>query len=248
MNLALLKQKLGAFAAHCCISLTIVVLAGIVIHSFWYPSVLFRLDGGLQGLKILAFVEVVLGPLLTFFVFDLKKKRLKQDLLIIGIIQILCFISGLYIIYHERPLSITLAGDTFYTANAVSYDFYGQSPSFLKEFEGEYPKMLFTKPIAHQDTSPLDRIKRAPDRLTHKYLSPIGRHLDEVMKQGLSDVQLEKKLGRNSLKITEIWNKNNKSHPNARFYRLITKLNTLYCLYDPDTNTILDTIELVDLE
>ena len=67
----------------------------------WYPTPYFAIDGGWQVLRILAGVDVVLGPLLTFIVFKIGKPSLKFDMSCIILMQIGALIYGGMII---RPV------------------------------------------------------------------------------------------------------------------------------------------------
>jgi len=94
-----------AFFSHLGISLILflIVLYFIVFH--WYPQPFFSTDGGWQGVRLIAAVDIVLGPLLTLVIFNPTKLELKTDVTIIAVIQFLALFSGLYVVHNERPVA-----------------------------------------------------------------------------------------------------------------------------------------------
>lgn len=96
-----------AFLSHLGLSLFIflIVLYFIVFH--WYPQPFFTTDGGWQGVRLIAAVDVVLGPLLTLIIFNPKKPKfeLSMDVSVIAFIQIAALLSGLYVVHNERPVA-----------------------------------------------------------------------------------------------------------------------------------------------
>lgn len=90
---------------HLLISLGILAALIIVIQFIWYPNELINF-GGWQGIKIVAAIDIVLGPLLTLIIFNSKKalKELRTDLTVIGLIQIGALTYGCWTVYSERPI------------------------------------------------------------------------------------------------------------------------------------------------
>lgn len=105
--------KIKAFSIHLGISVSIffVILYFIVFH--WYPQPFFTTDGGWQGIRIIAGVDMVLGPLLTLIIFKPGKPSLKFDLSVIALIQTAALISGTWVVYKEHPLAVVFADDKF---------------------------------------------------------------------------------------------------------------------------------------
>jgi len=103
-----------AFLSHLGLSIIIFlfVLYFIVFH--WYPQPFFTTDGGWQGVRLIAAVDIVLGPLLTLIIFNPAKKELKMDVSIIAFIQIAALISGLYVVHNERPVAKIFQDGTFH--------------------------------------------------------------------------------------------------------------------------------------
>lgn len=133
-----------AFGIHLLISLIIfLVLLAIIVYS-WFPGFLIN-AGGWQGIKIIAGIDLVLGPLLTLIVFNPKKKELPRDLTIISLIQVICLSVGVWIVNQERPLAIVFHEDSFYIAPKSMYKIFNQNHSFLNDFPGVYPKLLYTE-------------------------------------------------------------------------------------------------------
>lgn len=105
--------KLKAFLIHLGISASIFFVILFFIVFYWYPQPFFTTDGGWQGIRIIAGVDMVLGPLLTLIVFKPGKPSLKFDMSVIVLIQIAALISGVWVVFKERPLAVVFADDKF---------------------------------------------------------------------------------------------------------------------------------------
>ena len=134
-----------AFAIHFAISAAIFVVLLAIILLFWFPGLLFRIDGGWSGLQIIIGVDLVLGPLLTLIVFKAGKPSLKFDLTCIGLLQAVCLAGGVFVVYAERPVALVLAYDTVYALAADEFRDYDKDPAVLDQFGGNYPKFVYTE-------------------------------------------------------------------------------------------------------
>lgn len=134
-----------ATAIHFSLSLIVFLLLLAVILLVWYPGILFSVDGGWTGLRILIGVDLVLGPLLTLIVFRSGKPGLKFDLSCIALAQTVCLAIGMWIVYNERPIALVMAYDTFYSLAAQEFDEYGKDASILENFPGSKPMLLYTE-------------------------------------------------------------------------------------------------------
>ncbi len=105
-----LKKRLKALGIHLIISLIIFFIILTIMLVWWYPAPHFTINNGWQGVRILILVDLVIGPLLTFFLFNPKKskKELKFDLSLIAILQIAMLWYGISRIESQRPLVIGL--------------------------------------------------------------------------------------------------------------------------------------------
>jgi len=137
------KDKINAFLIHLAISLVIflVLLYFILVH--WYPHPLFGTDGGWQGIRLIAAVDIILGPLLTFIVFNKSKPRLKLDLAIIALIQFSALISGTWIVYKEHPALIVFIEDNFRPVTASQLIEQGISVSSVKQYGDTHLPMAY---------------------------------------------------------------------------------------------------------
>ena len=112
-----------AFGIHLGISLVIfIVLLGLIVFS-WYPGVFFNF-GGMQGIKIVAGVDLVLGPMLTLIVYNAAKKSLKMDLAIIALIQISALTYGVWTVHQQRPYAQVLSYDGLHILTAGDFSYY----------------------------------------------------------------------------------------------------------------------------
>ena len=69
------KPKLTATSIHFSISLLLFATIASWIYFKLYPSFYFQMSGGIQGLSLMFVVDVILGPILTFLVFNPQKSK-----------------------------------------------------------------------------------------------------------------------------------------------------------------------------
>ena len=116
-----LIAKFKAFTYHLLISSIIIGLIFAAFYWVWFPKDYLK-AGAWGGLKIILLVDIVLGPLLTFVVYNKKKKRLWLDLSVIALIQFAGLAYGLHITYQERPVISLLGTDGAYIFSASEVD------------------------------------------------------------------------------------------------------------------------------
>jgi len=141
------KNRWVATSIHLAISVVIFLVLVSVIYFWWFPGGLFIAAGGLEGIKIVAGVDLVLGPLLTLIVFNAAKpwRLLAKDLSVIGLIQISCLAAGMYVVYVTKPLVAVHVFDTFHVLNQENLDAMGIESERLDPFSGSYPKVVYVK-------------------------------------------------------------------------------------------------------
>ena len=151
-----------AFGIHLTVSILILALLLLVIFFVWYPYDLIY-AGGIDGLKIIIGVDLVLGPLLTLIIYTPNKKGLNFDLSMIALLQFVCLIGGLWLVYNERPLVQVLADDGIHLIAASDFEYYDIE---LVDFPGSTPKhILLDLP---EDRSTISSIKMATELADNK--------------------------------------------------------------------------------
>lgn len=133
-------NRIQATAAHFVFSLIIFVILGYLVYFCWYPQPLFSIDAGWQGIRILAFVDLVLGPCLTLVIFNPKKKELLKDVLVIALIQFSALSYGVYHVYQSRPAIIVYADNQFQTVALSQLEFHNLPEHIEQEIPFLSPK------------------------------------------------------------------------------------------------------------
>ena len=143
-----LKYKLKAVSIHLLLSLIVFVIILYFILYEWYPEPFFTAQGGWQGIRLMAFVDLVLGPSLTLIVYNHLKKRTEIifDLSLIAVVQITALIFGGYTVYTQRPIALVFWSDAFYTVTEEDYQAQGiKSPEF-SQYSDHVPPLIYSRP------------------------------------------------------------------------------------------------------
>ncbi len=115
-----LRDRLRAAGWHLLLSLLVAALAAALVFGLWYPGAFRGLSGGRSLFLLVVTVDVVLGPLLTFAIFDPRKgwPHLRRDLAIIVALQLAALAYGLHTVYIARPVVLTFERDRFRVVTA----------------------------------------------------------------------------------------------------------------------------------
>ena len=128
---------------HFLISLVVFCFLLSLILLVWYPGLLFDLNGGWEGLRIVIGVDLILGPVLTLIVYKVGKPSLKFDLTAIAVFQSLCLVAGVWVVYEERPVVLAFEYDAIYSLSYREFKQYDNDLAALEAFAGQYPKQVF---------------------------------------------------------------------------------------------------------
>lgn len=166
------KNRWIAFGLHFVISLLIFVALLLVITQIWYPGALFTAAGGWQGIKIVAGVDLVLGPLLTLIIYNASKPttELTRDLSIIALFQFSCLAGGVFLVFIERPIAVVYAFDKFYTVKSSDFNDVNSNKDLLRKLKLPTPKFVYVD-------LPQNELEAQTIVSTHRFLSDPPLHL-----------------------------------------------------------------------
>jgi hypothetical protein len=113
--------RLRAATIHLAFSAVVAALAALLVFVLWYPTPFREISGGRDLFFLVIAVDVVLGPLITFAVFDRRKDRaeLTRDLGIVVALQLVGLAYGLYTVAQARPALMALEGNRLRVVRAI---------------------------------------------------------------------------------------------------------------------------------
>ena len=104
-----------ASGGHLALSVAIGAAVLALMIFVWYPLPYFEAAGGNDLVLLMVGIDVALGPLLTLAIFDPGKglRRLRFDLVVIGVLQVAALAYGVHVMYTARPAYLVFAVDRF---------------------------------------------------------------------------------------------------------------------------------------
>jgi len=188
----LFKAKIQAASIHFGISILIFLGILYVILFDWYPEPFSTAAGGWDGIKLMAAVDLVLGPSLTLIIYNYTKakKEILFDLSLIAVVQAGALIWGGLQVYSERPVALVMWEGVFYT---VTEDYYQKQNISLKDvakFSSEEPLIIYAESDGSleqlEKIQLLNKQKIPPYAQVHLYKSVKDR-VDAVLSHQLAD-------------------------------------------------------------
>lgn len=186
-----MKARVLASATHLLASMSVISIFLSFVYFIWYPGPLSELHGVIDAIKVVIGVDIVLGPLLTLIIFDIRKprKELVRDLTVIVLIQISALAWGAYTTLKVRPVFVVLYNGTMNSIarNDVAGDVANSTvtvPGFWQRPRQAYIPTLDPKEAIQQVQDMLT--KGVPDikYQVARYL-PIQDHKQAVLGQAL---------------------------------------------------------------
>ncbi|GAA0426339.1 hypothetical protein GCM10009133_38620 [Cocleimonas flava] len=189
------KQKLKASLIHLLLSIVVVTLLIAALIYFWYPPAYLGITNFKDILLLIISIDLILGPFLTFVVFNTAKKSLHFDLAVIAVIQISALAYGVNALYQTHPLFITYNHNSF---NLILADEVTPKNAKNDEFnisKFSSPKLAFAKmpsdPTKQTEIMVGVDLKGEPDiDKRAEYYEPLDEHLDTIIKSSLDTTKL----------------------------------------------------------
>lgn len=115
------RRRSLAAGIHLGLSIVIASLAAWLVFGMWYPYPYREISGGRELFMIVVAVDVIMGPLLTLTVFNIKKplKELRRDLAVIALLQLAALGYGLWTVAVARPVHLVFEIDRFRVVHAI---------------------------------------------------------------------------------------------------------------------------------
>lgn len=140
------KGRLKASGIHLGISLTLAILAALLVFFVWYPYPYREISGGRELFLLVVTVDVIMGPLMTLAVFNLSKprKELRRDLTVIGLLQLVALGYGLWTVAVARPVHLVFEIDRFRVVHAIDVptEMLNRAPAELQQLPLMGPTLL----------------------------------------------------------------------------------------------------------
>lgn len=129
----------------------IAALAAFLVFKVWYPFPYLKLSGGREIFSWLVLVDIVIGPLITLLIFNIKKSRshLIIDFTILGLLQIAALSYGLWTMFVARPVHLVFEYQRMAVVHAIDVqpELLPQAPPGLQTFSLVGPTLLSLRPL-----------------------------------------------------------------------------------------------------
>lgn len=235
-----------AFAIHLTLSLLIFFTLVAIMLYWWFPGELFMLDGGWQGLKLIAMVDLVLGPALTLMLYKPNKPKLALDMSLIAAFQICALAYGFYAAHGQRTVAVIHADGIFNTLSGTAMTASNEellkldlTPQNIKDIDAGRPPLLINPPPENFGRHLADLLNGYPEphERSDRFLK-LTADSEGLQRSVLSIEQLES--DGSLATVQEELEKHNIDMASVEFYRFKTRYASGIAVYDPAANSIVD--------
>ena len=144
-------SRAKASGVHLLISLLVALGAALLVFGLWFPHPYRSISGGRELFMLVVTVDVILGPLITFAVFNLAKPRreLVTDLAVVGLLQLSALAYGLWTVYAARPVHMVFEYTRLSVVHAIEVDpaLLPKAPPALQALPVTGPTLVALRPF-----------------------------------------------------------------------------------------------------
>lgn len=148
------RARVRAALVHLGLSVLVAAAVAILVFLVWYPYPYREVSAGRELFLIVISVDVVLGPLLTLAVFNIRKPRaeLVRDLAIVALLQLSGLAYGLWTVDQARPVHLVFEIDRFRVVHRVDVppELEARAPAGIAVAPIGGPTPLSTRPFASE--------------------------------------------------------------------------------------------------
>lgn len=145
------RDRLRAAGIHLGLSAVVASLAAVLVFALWYPWPYREISGGRELFFLVVSVDVVLGPLITFAVFNRAKpmKELRRDLAMVGLMQLAGLAYGMWTVDMARPVHMVFEIDRFRVVHLIDIprEMEAQAPAGIPVSPLTGPTLIAARPF-----------------------------------------------------------------------------------------------------
>lgn len=242
-------SRANAFLVHLSLSTAVLGATFAVVFFVWYPQPYFEVVGAWYLIRILFFVAIVLGPLLTLIIFKPGKWGLKFDLWFIAFVQVASLVYGTAIIYEQRPYFLVFSVDRFELVAAKGLDLSQLKYDVLKEkpWNGavhvfaQFPEdpeeaARFMNEVFYDGKPDLER--------RPEYWHPYADHAGDVAAKARNIEHLLEEDDATAAKASHLIEKYQAEHSELGYVPLLGRTSNFSLILDTETGEQLDVVDI----
>ncbi|MFM7330436.1 MAG: TfpX/TfpZ family type IV pilin accessory protein [Brachymonas sp.] len=203
------KDRALAAGAHLGMSVAVAGLAAALVFFVWYPYPYREISGGRELFFLVVAVDVVLGPLLTFAIFNRTKpwKVLQRDLVVIVALQLAALGYGLWTVAVARPVHLVFEYDRFRPVHAIEMQegLLSKAPAELRSLPWTGPTTIGLRPLVGNETMEATMAALGGVHLAWQaqYWQPYAKSQQQVIKAGKSVAELRQRFAKHQALIDQ---------------------------------------------
>jgi hypothetical protein len=116
-----------------------------VVRLLWYPGAYFAISGAFTQYLVLAAVVIVVGPVLSAFVYKPGKKGLSFDLWVLAGVELLAVMAAGYLLFQRQPHFAVFAVDRFEAVSRAEVDTGKLQTTLDSTRPGHAPRLVYAK-------------------------------------------------------------------------------------------------------
>lgn len=147
LSRSLLLHKLNAMAVSLGVFAFFSGSLWLVTRVYLYPDYLFWLDGGFQGVRLVLVVDLILGPLMAFIIYNPAKPRreLLTDIALLVAIQLSAMVWGYYQVWSTRPVAVVYGDNRFVAVTAGDIVLQNKTAADLRVYSARRPPLIYRR-------------------------------------------------------------------------------------------------------
>lgn len=233
-----IHNRFAASGLHFLLSLGVFSLLVGILLLFWYPQPYFSASGGWQGLRLVAAVDLVLGPLITLVIFNTTKSRreLSIDIGMVVLIQLTALLWGIKAVYEQRPVVVVFLDTSFYTVPAAAISAQGIDLAVLDIYGEDRPVYVLSR---RPDPGPeQERFRRAVEEQNtppHEQVwlyQPLAKHFAQVSGSSLDIAEIMAANPRMKAEIEQVLAKAQAQVNDLIFLALTSRYRNIILIFD----------------
>jgi hypothetical protein len=152
-------------AKHLTVSAAVAALIAVLVFIVWFPFPYSQIASGRELFLIVIAVDVIIGPALSFIVYNPAKPRreLWRDLIAIFLVQTIALGYGLFTVSQARPVWTAFEGDRFRAVALPDIDVMAlkEAPAPLQSLSWTGPRLVGVTLLSNSDPEYLKSLELA---------------------------------------------------------------------------------------